>query len=228
MLHAVFLLAFMLIAAPLAGFIPLAALAGVLAVVAWNMAEKHEFATLLRASWGDAVVLLATFLLTIFVDLTTGIVAGFSIGALLFLHRMAQTVEVQSGISGEESDEGYAPELTSDPDIAICKISGAFFFGAAAAVGAALEEIGEHPRAYVLDLSEAPMLDSSAAAAIGAFTRNAGRRGAIVIVAGARSQVHRTLMASGVRSPLAQFKANVPRAVEAARQALAPPKGAAA
>lgn len=220
MLHSLFLLAFMLVAAPMAGFIPLAALAGVLAVVAWNMAEKHEFATLLRASWGDAVVLLATFLLTIFKDLSTGIVAGFSIGALLFLHRMAKTVEVQSGVVADESDVGYAPELMQDPDIAICRISGAFFFGAAGAVGAALDEIGEHPKAYVLDLSETPILDSSGAAALGAFTRNAGRRGAIVYVAGARSAVRRVLLASGVRPPLARFKASVPRAVEDARQVL--------
>ncbi len=66
MLHSTFLLGFMLLAAPLAAYIPLAALAGVLAVVAWNMAEKHEFATLLRSSRGDAVVLLSTFLLTVF------------------------------------------------------------------------------------------------------------------------------------------------------------------
>ncbi len=61
MLHSVFLLLLMLLAAPLAGYIPLSALAGVLAMVCWNMAEKHEFATLLRASRSDAVVLLATF-----------------------------------------------------------------------------------------------------------------------------------------------------------------------
>jgi SulP family sulfate permease len=81
MLHSLFLLLFMLTAAPLASYIPLAALAGVLATVAWNMAEKHAFATLLRASRGDAVVVLTTFLLTIFRDLTEGIVAGFSISA---------------------------------------------------------------------------------------------------------------------------------------------------
>ena len=95
MLHALFLLLFMLVAAPLASYIPLAALAAVLAVVAWNMAEKHEFATLIRASRGDAVVLLATFLLVVFRDLTEGILVGFGIGALLFLHRMAQAVEVE-------------------------------------------------------------------------------------------------------------------------------------
>src|SRR3954447_26939205 len=95
MLHSVFLLLFMLVAAPLASFIPLSALAAVLAVVAWNMAEKHEFATLIRASRGDALVLLATFLLVVFRDLTEGILVGFGLGALLFLHRMAQAVDVQ-------------------------------------------------------------------------------------------------------------------------------------
>jgi SulP family sulfate permease len=91
MLHSGFLLLFMLLAAPLASLIPLAALAGVLTIVAWNMAEKHEFLTLLRSSRGDAVVLLATFLLTIFRDLTEGIVVGFAQGAVLFINRKATT-----------------------------------------------------------------------------------------------------------------------------------------
>src|SRR3546814_1222826 len=95
MLHSVFLLVFILAAAPLASYIPLAALAGVLAVVAWNMAEKHEFATLIRASRGAAVVLLVTFLLVIFRDLTEGILVGFALSTLLFLHRMSQSVAVE-------------------------------------------------------------------------------------------------------------------------------------
>ncbi len=89
MLHSAFLLAFMLLAAPLASFIPLATLAGVLAVVAWNMAEKHAFAELLR-SWQTAVVLLATFLLTIFMGLAEGIAVGSLIGGLIFLWRKRQ------------------------------------------------------------------------------------------------------------------------------------------
>jgi SulP family sulfate permease len=83
MLHAAFLLAFMLVAAPLARFIPLAALAGVLVVVAWNMAEKREFASLL-GNWRAAVVLLATFGLTLARDLTTGIVAGCGLAVLFW------------------------------------------------------------------------------------------------------------------------------------------------
>ncbi len=97
MMHALFLLLFVVIAAPLASYIPLAALAAVLCVVAWNMAERHQFATLLRSSRGDAVILLATFLLVVFRDLTEGIVVGFCLGTLLFLHRMAQAVEVRTG-----------------------------------------------------------------------------------------------------------------------------------
>ncbi len=153
MLHAAFLLLFMLLAAPLARFIPLAALAGVLAVVAWNMAERHQFWTLLRASRGDAVVVSATFLLVVFRDLTEGILVGFALGTLLFLQRMAQTVQV------EPPDRLAEAPLAIDPDVIVYRVSGAFFFGAAAAVGAALDRIGEHPRAYVIDVSGVTVLE---------------------------------------------------------------------
>ncbi|HWL47675.1 MAG TPA: SulP family inorganic anion transporter, partial [Sphingomonadaceae bacterium] len=170
MLHAVFLLLFILIAAPLASYIPLAALAGVLAMVAWNMAEKHEFATLLRASRGDAIVLLVTFLLVIFRSLTEGIIIGFAIGALLFLHRMARAVEIEASplIAEEDRPDGdgrapYDERVAVDRDILVYRISGAFFFGAAAAVGAALDRIGDYPKAYVVDFSAVPVLDSTGA-----------------------------------------------------------------
>lgn len=87
MLHSMFLLAFMLLAAPLASYIPLATLAGVLAVVAWGMAERHEFTQIIRAWRGEALVLLATFLLTIFIGLAEGIAVGALLGALIFLYR---------------------------------------------------------------------------------------------------------------------------------------------
>ena len=87
MLHAVFLLVFMVLAAPLANFIPLAALAGVLLVVCWNMAEKREFAHLLR-NWSTATVLLLTFGLTLVADLTVGIIAGcIAAAALAYIGR---------------------------------------------------------------------------------------------------------------------------------------------
>lgn len=100
MLHAAYLLLFMLAAAPLAGYIPLAALGAVLAVVAWNMAEREDFVVLLATSAGDRLVLLATFLLTIFVDLATGIAVGVVLGAFVFLNRMAESVEVSGDRRG--------------------------------------------------------------------------------------------------------------------------------
>ncbi len=94
MLHSVILLGFMIVAAPLASYAPLASLAGVLAIVAWNMVEKESFNALLRASRGDAAALLATFFLTIFRSLTEAIAAGVAIGAISFIHRMASAAQV--------------------------------------------------------------------------------------------------------------------------------------
>ena len=143
MLHSLFLLLFMLIAAPLASYIPLAALASVLVVVAWNMAEKHEFATLIRSSRGDAIVLLATFLLTIFRDLTEGILVGFALGAVLFINRMAQMTGIEADtplVTDDRADDGNGERalrcrLAADPDVLVYRITGAFFFGAASTVG---------------------------------------------------------------------------------------------
>ena len=223
MLHAVFLLLFMLVAAPLAAYIPLAALAGVLALVSWNMFEKREFAALVRASWGDAVVLLSTFLLVIFRDLTEGILVGFGLGVLLFLHRMAQAIEVQTGLPliaedvADRDGAPYDPAQASDPDILVHRISGAFFFGSAATVAIALDHLAERPRAFVLDFSGVPLLDSTAAATIEAFVRKAQRRLAVVHIAGAIPAVRRVLLTHGVRPPHVQFDANVADAVAIAR-----------
>lgn len=227
MLHSVFLLLFMLIAAPLAAYVPLSALAGVLAVVAWNMAEKHEFATLVRASRGDAIVLLTTFLLVVFRDLTEGILVGFALGTLLFLHRMAEAVQVEHTWSVAELDKPdtingngrkpYEADLATDPDIVVCRISGAFFFGAAAGVGAALDRIGEHPKAYVIDFSNVPILDSTGAATIEGFVRKAHHQGATVHIGGASSSVRRVLLVHGMRPPRVRFKRTLADAVTAAR-----------
>jgi SulP family sulfate permease len=226
MLHSLFLLAFIVLAAPLAAYIPLAALAGVLAVVCWNMAEKTEFATLIRASRADAVVLLATFLLVVFRDLTEGILIGFALGALLFLHRMAQAVEVERPFglvaedAADDSAEPYDAGLAADPDIFVYRISGAFFFGAAASVGAALDRIGEHPKAYVIDFSAVPIIDSTAAATVEGFVRKARRHQARVFLAGAAPAIRNVLM-THLRPGQASFETDAEEAVRAARREIA-------
>jgi SulP family sulfate permease len=225
MLHALFLLVFMLVAAPLASYIPLAALAAVLAVVAWNMAERHAFATLMKASRGDAIVLLATFLLVVFRDLTEGILAGFGIGALLFLHRMAQAVEVERPLIEQDvadSTNGdthprYDASLATDPNIVIYRISGAFFFGAAASVAAALDRIGAQPKAYVIDFTAVSIFDSTAAATIAGFARKATRHGAALFIAGASPAIRRVLLAHEVQPPLVAYESSLADGVVAAR-----------
>ena len=229
MLHAVFLLTFMLVAAPLASYIPLAALAGVLAVVAWNMAEKHAFATLIRASRGDAVVLLATFLLTVFRDLTEGILVGFGLGVLLFLHRMAGAVQIATDrplIAPDRADDtdsrgAYDAAAATDTDVVVYRISGAFFFGAAATVGAALDRFDDNPRAVVVDISAVPVIDSTAAATIEGFVHKSERRGALVYISGASPAVRRVLLLHHVRPPKVHFRPSAEDAVASARRALA-------
>lgn len=226
MLHALFLLAFILIAAPLASYIPLAGLAGLLATVCWNMIERHEIAALFRASRGAALVLAVTFLVVIFRDLSLGILVGFALGALVILHRLAQSVEIESGaplIEGDRADSDQRPDLPRiDPDIAFCRISGAFFFGSAGIVGATLDRLGEQPRAYVLDLSGVAMLDSTGAATIEGFVRKIERRGARLYISGARTAVRRVLFAHGVKPPHARYRANAQEALDAAREAIVP------
>lgn len=226
MFHALFVLLFMLIAAPLASYIPLAALAAILAVVCWNMAEKHEFATLVKASRGDALVVLATFLLVIFRDLPTGIVAGFALGTLQFMHRMSQSVAVQFShpVIGEDVPDAandqapYGRAATTDPDIVLYRISGAFFFGSAASVSAALDRIGVHPKAYVIDFSEVPFIDSTAAATMAGFVRTARRHGIAVHLFGVDAAIRADLELHGVTSPDVEYHQSLDAAMHAARR----------
>ncbi|OYU18206.1 MAG: sodium-independent anion transporter [Rhodobacteraceae bacterium PARR1] len=199
MLHALFLLAFMAIAAPLAAYIPLAALAGVLAVVAWNMAEKEEAWHLIRSSRGDALVLLVTFGLVVFRDLTEGIIAGFALGGLLFIARMSGAAEV--------ADEEPVTEQSGDR--VICRLSGPWFFGAAARLGSVLDRIADRPRLFILDLSDVPIIDSSGARSFQLLQRKLARRGAELVILGAKPGVRRSLSAQGLAEPALRFVSNL-------------------
>ncbi|MCC7250430.1 SulP family inorganic anion transporter [Hyphomicrobium sp.] len=226
MLHAVYLLLFLLIAAPLAAYIPLASLGGVLAVVAWNMAEKEEFTNLLRASWGDATVLMATFLLTIFEDLTIAIAVGVTLGAFLFMHRMAEDVEVATGsplVAEDQADDTGAARTDYDPgeygrDVLVYRISGAFFFAATASVRSVLDRIGEHPKTFILDFADVPLVDSTAAKSLESFVHKLQRSGTRVYFTSVRRSVRRTLLRAGLRTPLIAYAPRIEDAVTAARK----------
>ncbi len=196
MLHSVFVLLFMLIAAPFAGYLPLAALAGVLAVVAWNMAEKVEIWHCLRTSRADAVVLLATLLLVVFRDLTEGIVVGFALGGLVFIHRMSEAASVE------------APPPTPLPKasgIAVHRLHGPYFFGAAARLGAALDQLAEAPRGLAVDFTDVPFIDSTGARSFELLAQKMARKNEILYLIGTRPEVARALKKAGVIEPHARF-----------------------
>ena len=226
MLHAVFILAFMIIAAPLAAYIPLAALAGVLAIVSWNMIEKPAIAVLVRSGWGDAAVLGATFFLTIFRDLTEAIVVGFALGSVLFIHRMskATAVETHTPFVGEDmadSDQprgGYDEALAANPEIVIYRITGAFFFGAAASIASVLDRIQDTHKALIVDFSGVPFLDSTGANVMEGLSHKAHRRNVRLFVAGANTDIRRALLTHGVRPPAVDFAATVDDALSLYRE----------
>ncbi|HMO08636.1 MAG TPA: SulP family inorganic anion transporter [Paracoccaceae bacterium] len=218
MLHAVFLLLFMMLAAPVLALIPLAALAGLLAVVAWNMIEKPAIAILLRSGWGDATVLAVTFLLTVFVDLSTAIVVGFLLGAVLFIHRMSQAAAVTTETPFVPADTGgdesaFDAARAADPEVVIYRISGAFFFGAAASIGGVLDRIADGHRVLVLDFASVPFLDSTGAQVIEGLAHKAQRRGVRLYLAAASPLIRRAVKTHGLRPPAVRFAAGVDAAL---------------
>ncbi|MGH6727016.1 MAG: SulP family inorganic anion transporter [Pseudolabrys sp.] len=217
MFHSLYLLAFLIVAAPLVSYIPLAALGAVLVMVAWRMAEKEEFWSLLTGARGDAVVLLATFLLTIFVNLITGIGVGVVFGALLFLHRMAEAVEVEGRphlVPEDVADQpidlrGFEAARMAKQDVMVYRISGAFFFGATARVSLVLDRLAAHPKIIVLDFSEVPLIDSTATHSLRAFTARLSRSGTTVYFAAARPSVRRELARAGLDAAKVHYVAAV-------------------
>lgn len=217
MLHAVFLLLFMLVAAPLAAYIPLAALAGVLAVVAWNMIEKPAIAILVRSGWGEATVLGATFLLTIFRDLTEAIVVGFALGSVLFIQRMSRTTAVDTHtpfVGRDEADTAhprgiYAEDVAANPEVVVYRITGALFFGATASIGSVLDRIQDSHKALIVDFAAVPFLDSTGANMIEGLAHKAHSRGVALWLTGASRDIQRVFVTHGLKRPLVHYATTI-------------------
>ena len=204
MLHAVFVLLFMLVAGPLVAYVPLAALAAVLVIVSWNMIEKEEIRAIFRRDLAEAGIFLATVGLTVFRDVAEAIAVGVTLGSLLFMHRMAGVVEDAMHtrlVDDDVPDEIGGPDTAHEFDargIAVLSLRGPLFFGAAGQVSSVLDQIDEKPRGFVLDLSRVPFVDETAAHALIAFFGKAQKRGVRVAVAGVQRSVLRTLLQNGL------------------------------
>jgi SulP family sulfate permease len=197
MAHALFLLLFMLVVAPLMGYVPLATLAAVLLVVAWQMSDLESFRHLLKGPVGDRAVLLVTFALTVMFDLTVAIEVGLVLAAFLFMHRMSEVVELQSEVSLLEEDRDGADEPDQraqlPPGVEAFQISGPLFFAVANRLDEVLDQFPQPPAVFILRLRLVPLIDASGVTALSQFLSRCERRGTRVILSGLRDQPRRVL-----------------------------------
>src|SRR5208283_836033 len=190
MIHALTLLAILLFAAPLVSYIPMAALAGILMIVSYNMGEWREIPQLLKLTKTDISVWLVTFALTVFADLTVAVEAGMILAALLFIGRIASTTTV-SQVTDEYVEDGRM-HILQDKDIpyyaTIFRIHGPFLFDATDKVSAVTENLHTLPPVVILRLRNMTALDATGLFAIEEVARQLQASNRVLILCGAREQ----------------------------------------
>src|SRR5690606_31356623 len=213
MLHPLCLLLFVLVGAKLAAWVPLPALAGVLVVVAWNMSEHGHFRHVLRsAPRGDRAVLLLTFLLTVFVDLTLAIQVGMVVAAFVFMYRMSEAVQAGAGLNLGDGDEDAATEAarrTREEDarqriglprgVEVFRIAGPLFFGAANRLDNLLDRLVPKPRVFILRMRMVPIIDASGVHALSNLAERCRRQGIVLVLSGLQEQPRKVLAKMGMR-----------------------------
>ncbi|MEQ1549167.1 MAG: SulP family inorganic anion transporter [Chakrabartia sp.] len=178
-LHALFLLLFLLAAGKLIALVPMAALAAILLVVAWGMSEAERFKMLMRMDAGERTLLLLTFALTVLVDLTVAIGVGVTLASLLFMARMSDA----AGMLPDDSDAGDPTQRAELPSgVEVFRFSGPMFFGVAGEMLEALNRIGRTPGTVILRMDRVPYIDSTGAGALATFVRQAKASGTHVIL----------------------------------------------
>ncbi len=190
--HAITLLLIVLFAAKLAGQIPMATLAGILVMVSYQMSEWRMFRSELHAPKSDVAVLLSTFLLTVFVDLTVAVSVGVVLSAFLFIRRMSEVTGI-SALSGLLEDD-----LAGDEDgdrrgsvpagVEVYEISGPLFFGAVAAFKDTLARVSRKPRVLIIGMGKVPALDSTALHALKDVISRSRGDGTTVLLAEVQTQ----------------------------------------
>ena len=194
-IHALVLLLILLVAAPLAKYIPLATLAAVLFVVAYNMGEWKEIGSILKLSKADKSVWAATFALTVLADLTIAVEVGMLLAALLYIHRVSQTTTVAM-VDAEYIEDGR-PHILQDkpipPYVTILRIHGPFLFGAAEKLAEETADLSRFHRVVILRLRNMTALDATGLHALETLSDRLTAAGQTLILCGARDQPDRLL-----------------------------------
>ncbi|HKR66325.1 MAG TPA: sulfate permease [Thermoanaerobaculia bacterium] len=203
MTHAITLLLILFFAGQWAAKVPLAALAAILVVVSYHMSEWRSFAGLLRAPKSDIFVLILTFALTVFVDLTVAVQVGVVTAALLFMKRMSEVTSIE-GVTTEIRDA----DATDDPDeitqvrkrkrivggheiprgVEVFSVNGPFFFGAADKLKDVISEIAKRPNVFILRMQHVPAIDATGIHALEQLAKKCRAEGTLLVLSEVREQ----------------------------------------
>lgn len=209
MVHALTLLIILLALGKWAAMIPLCALAAILVVVAYHMSEWQSFAGLLRAPKSDVAVLLITFALTVFVDLTVAVQVGIVVASLLFMKRMADFTHIE-GLSTRDSEQDDPDEITQvrkrkrmlggreiPPGVEIFEVNGPFFFGAADKLRDVMSEIAKPPKVLILRMRNVPAVDATGLHALEQMAKKCHAQGTTLLLTEIATQPLRAIVRAG-------------------------------
>lgn len=208
-IHAFVLLLILLFLGPLTKHIPMACLAGVLIIVAYNMSEWRTFLSLLKNPKSDVAVLLTTFLLTVFFDLTIAIELGLLLAMFLFMRRVIETTHVSVCTDAvdlsHESDVHIKEEVLVIPQgIEVYEIDGPFFFGVANKFDECMKQMGDKPKVRILRMRKVPFMDSTGLHNLESFFRLSKKEGIRIVLSGVNAKVHSVLDKSGMADKIGQ------------------------
>ncbi|MGH8015216.1 MAG: SulP family inorganic anion transporter, partial [Candidatus Zixiibacteriota bacterium] len=207
--HALVLLLAMLFFGKWVEYIPMAALAGIMIVVAYNMSEWHTFAEQIRGRRSDAIVLLVTFLLTVLIDLTVAIQVGVVIAAAMFLRSMtsaASVTAITKEMSNDEGSEDWTTfSLVPIPDgVKVFEISGPMFFGAAYKFKEALAVTDKPPKIVVIRMRYVPLIDATGIRTLEDVFVSFRRHGTVLVLSGVNQAVLSSLVQSGLAKDIGE------------------------
>lgn len=197
MVHAAVLLGIVLVAAPLASYVPLATLSAIVMVVAINMGEWHQFVELRRYSYNYRIILLATFLVTVLFDLTIAVELGMVLASLFFIYRMSELTRIDRLPLSEEAQEPQFLYPDGTMRVAAWQLFGSLFFGAVNKLEELLDPREGHPEVVILDMTRLIQLDTTGLEGLENLRDKLAKRGCTLLVCGLNSQPGSLLYRSG-------------------------------
>lgn len=224
-IHAVVLLLILLFLGNLTKHIPMACLAGVLVIVAYNMSEWRTFKSLLKGQKSDVAVLIATFLLTVIFDLTIAIELGLVLAVVLFLRRISESTQIsifKHDIEEAEYIEGNteAEKLVLPKGVEVYEIEGPFFFGVANKFEETMKMLGDKPKVRIIRMRKVPFIDSTGINNLKSLIRMSVKDKTKILLSGVNEQVHTALDKGGVADQIGQENicSNITEALERAEE----------